>query len=237
MKPRTEAQKLASRTNGALSKGPVTPEGKAKASLNAVTHGLHAVNPVLHVENPEEWKIFLNDHIQHWAPDSLPEWDLVVNELAGTKWRLKRLRKTEIALMDLETERVQDAIRKACARPDADLLIAGAWESLQTTSNLALDRLHRHETRLCRIIAKAESRLEAIMAARQKQEIDNEFTAVSEGPVPSVDPEVDATVNEPGQTRQQLRPVLVGQPENVGLAGKPEPSSDPRRSIKDKEAA
>jgi len=174
MKPRTEAQKLASRRNGARSKGPVTPEGKAKVSLNAITHGIHAVNPVLQVENPEAWKTFLNDHIQQWDPLCLTEWDLVVNELAGTKWRLKRLRDCERALMDLEVERVETSIRQACARPDAPLLIAGAWDSLQTAGASALDRLHRHEARLLRIIEKAESRLLVFQAARQSQDQDED---------------------------------------------------------------
>ena len=40
---RSPAQTLASRRNGARSKGPVTEEGKAKASRNAPKHGLCAM--------------------------------------------------------------------------------------------------------------------------------------------------------------------------------------------------
>ena len=40
---RTPAQTLASRRNGARSKGPVTAEGKARASRNALKHGLSAM--------------------------------------------------------------------------------------------------------------------------------------------------------------------------------------------------
>ena len=44
---RSPAQIEASRRNGARSKGPVTAEGKARASRNALKHGLSAMEPLV----------------------------------------------------------------------------------------------------------------------------------------------------------------------------------------------
>jgi hypothetical protein len=54
MRKRSKAQRQASRRNGALSRGPITAEGKAIVAHNAITHGLTAkVNLLTTEERPD----------------------------------------------------------------------------------------------------------------------------------------------------------------------------------------
>src|SRR5437016_12589078 len=57
-----------SRINGARSRGPVTPAGKQRSSLNAVRHGLLAKSVCLTNENPEGFKEILQDFLTRLQP-------------------------------------------------------------------------------------------------------------------------------------------------------------------------
>jgi len=56
-KPVSEKEKGRSRANGAKSRGPVTPEGKARACRNNTRHGLLSRDMMLTTESTEAFRI------------------------------------------------------------------------------------------------------------------------------------------------------------------------------------
>lgn len=104
----TEKQIEANRQNAQKSTGPRTPEGKAKVSQNALTHGLTAKQPVLDTENPEEYTLFCEDFFRHHAPVGILEVSLA-QRAADTFWRLQRAQTYETAVLNHLIESTQDS--------------------------------------------------------------------------------------------------------------------------------
>jgi hypothetical protein len=95
----TENQLNANRLNAQKSTGPRTPEGKAKVSQNAVTHGLTAFRPVLAGEDHEEYALFRDDFFRHHAPVGILE-ETLAQHAADTFWRLQRAQNYETAVLN-----------------------------------------------------------------------------------------------------------------------------------------
>ena len=99
-RPRSPAQIEASRRNGARSKGPVTDEGKAKASRNALKHGLCAMEHlVLEDEVPDD----LEELIAHFTDEVSAATEIearLARRLAIAFWKGERAERIEVALFD-----------------------------------------------------------------------------------------------------------------------------------------
>jgi hypothetical protein len=95
----TEKQTEANRLNAQKSTGPRTPDGKAKVSQNAVTHGLAALRPVLANENPDEYALFRDDFFRHHTPVGILE-EFLAQRAADTFWRLQRAQDYETAVLN-----------------------------------------------------------------------------------------------------------------------------------------
>ena len=79
---------LAARTNGALSRGPKTPEGKAR-SRNAVRSRRLTDGVVLGQESREAFQELFNFHVDCFSPLDDVEMGMV-EEMASAYWRLRR---------------------------------------------------------------------------------------------------------------------------------------------------
>jgi hypothetical protein len=96
---RTPAQIEAFRRNGARSRGPVTPEGKARSSRNALKHGLAALHHlVVAGEDLAELEGLTARLIGELGADSELEARLV-RRMAVAFWKAERAERMEVALV------------------------------------------------------------------------------------------------------------------------------------------
>jgi hypothetical protein len=113
----TEKRLAANRRNALKSTGPKSPEGKARASMNALKHGLRASSlavPVL--ENPEDWEVHRRLVLQDLAPAGYLE-TVLSERAAAILWRLGRVVRYESAVV---SNAINDIGKDIMDRPDAD---------------------------------------------------------------------------------------------------------------------
>jgi hypothetical protein len=94
----TERQIAANRLNAQRCTGPKTPEGKAAANRNAVTHGLTSSRGLLPGEKLEDFSDLRARVLAELAPDSAIEIELA-ERIASLLWRLRRVPAFEAALL------------------------------------------------------------------------------------------------------------------------------------------
>jgi hypothetical protein len=149
---------LASRANGALSRGPVTREGKKRSSQNAVTHGLLARTTLMEGESPDALKALFTEHLACLLPAGTVELGMV-QEMVAAYWRLRRAWAIETRTLDKEV-----AIQSGDDQLDR---MAKAFTSLADKPALAL--LNRYETRLHLIYHRALQNLLLLRLAQPNE--------------------------------------------------------------------
>jgi hypothetical protein len=88
------------RANGARSQGPRTAAGKARASMNALAHGLSAQRHVLaQGERQSEFEAFAAALLEELRPET-PLQELLTGRLVAAAWRLRRADLIETRLLD-----------------------------------------------------------------------------------------------------------------------------------------
>src|SRR5215475_6267634 len=120
------------RINGAKSKGPTSPEGKAKSSRNAIKHGFAAViNVVLCVEDKPAFDAHVQGFRNSFKPKDYAEQSLV-DQLAAIHWRHSRLVGLETALIDAQVEIQDISMREEYPNGSNDgyFRLIKAWQAL-----------------------------------------------------------------------------------------------------------
>jgi hypothetical protein len=94
----SSARAEASRRNGARSKGPKTPEGKARSSQNALKHGLRAQKHILLPgESAAEYQRLEAALLEELAPEGALQ-AVLARRVVAAAWRLERVEQIEVQL-------------------------------------------------------------------------------------------------------------------------------------------
>ena len=93
----TPSRLAANAANAQLSTGPSTPEGKARSSRNALTHGLTARDLVLPAADREEYDALRAALLDDLQPQGALELELF-DQLLHAAWNLRRVRRLEVDL-------------------------------------------------------------------------------------------------------------------------------------------
>src|SRR5690348_1353723 len=144
----TEIDRAAiNRENAQHSTGPVTPEGKARSSKNALKHGLSAKALLLPSDDPAAFQRHLGSFLNEYKPQGPTEQQLV-RTLANNSWHLDRVNRLEEALF------------------------TNADENLTLDSQMrALTSLSTHRNRLTRSFESTLKQLRQIQEERRSEEL------------------------------------------------------------------
>jgi hypothetical protein len=149
----SEKRILAARANGAKSRGPATPEGKARSSHNATRHGLLSSQVVLEHEDPEAFQSLLQGYIGRLQPRDQIEMNLV-EAMVAAQWRLNRAVGIETRLLETAMAACDPGAGPGCLDP--------AFDDLARTPTLSC--LIRYQGHLQRVHAGA---LRTLLALRR----------------------------------------------------------------------
>src|SRR5262245_32129954 len=110
----SKRQLEANRLNARRSSGPRTQEGKRRARMNALKHGLTAKSIVIGDEDPKEFED-LRAKLEHdLQPRTALEGELF-ERLAGLLWRLRRVPAIEAAIVNARQEATYSRVRENLA--------------------------------------------------------------------------------------------------------------------------
>lgn len=154
------------RSNGSKSRGPISADGRAKSSRNALKHGLAASDGavLLDCEDPAQFDELLRKLRNIHKPTTSAEKDLV-EEMAAARWRLRRMSNIEAGLLNAEVA----AQQSKSGSPTPSVHLASAFRALADESR-SLALASRYAARLQRQYDRVYKTLRELQQVRQSQE-------------------------------------------------------------------
>jgi len=124
------------RINGAKSRGPITPEGKARSSMNALKHGGYSRQAILlRSESREAFEQLFQEYVTRFRPRDAVELRLI-RQLATVEWRKERYESMETIILDQEFAAQEAAFLAAQDKADPDTTLLIAADSILENSKL-----------------------------------------------------------------------------------------------------
>jgi hypothetical protein len=160
-------QIIAAQNNGAKSRGPVTPEGRATAAKNAAKHNMCSKALVLTMEDEEKFAEHQQTYFDQFQPEGEIEFGLVT-DMVVAKWRTWRLWTLETALYDVQMDKQMKMIDDTFKSIDETTRCAIAFQTLADESK-ALSLLLRYETSMRRMHEKALATLMKLQTIRKSE--------------------------------------------------------------------
>lgn len=166
-RPTSPRKAEANRLNSRRSTGPKTSEGKLVIAANALKHGMESTALVLPSEDADEW----NRHVAACVEDLAPPGTgytqrLLAEEYAGLVWRLRRVRRYELAAIEMI-----DPVATADAMSGESSFTYVSAEQVErlavVPTNDRMKKVMRYEAHLSRLIARTLSQLEASRDGRR----------------------------------------------------------------------
>jgi hypothetical protein len=159
-------QSETARANGAKSRGPVTPQGRAASSRNSLRHGFTAESVVLPTESSEDFQALLDSYTHQFHPQGGVEIDLV-QAMAAARWRLRRISTIETTLLNNEMTRHAKDCRRELNNPDDLARLAWVFQKLADHGQ-SLALLMRYEGALNRSYDRAFKQLLLLQSAHHR---------------------------------------------------------------------
>jgi hypothetical protein len=153
------------RANARHSTGPRSAIGKKHSSLNAITHGLTSISPILPREDPAAFNLHAQGFFDEYQPQGSTEIQLV-QELADTSWRINRVPAAERDLLMISANLPAGSINVDI--PDLETCLA--VEDALRRQERSLANLSVHGHRLSRQFHKTLDKLRDIQAVRRETE-------------------------------------------------------------------